>query len=325
MNIDRESISVKNQVPVTIVIVNWNAGLLLQDCITHLYQQTVKPDRIIVVDNASTDDSIANIKSFNSIEIISLEENTGFAKGNNIALEKISTPFVALVNPDAFPEPDWLEQLLASAARHLDAASIGSMQLKDDVKILDGVGDCYHISGLMWRSRHGKLIRPIDQQEKEIFSPCAAAALYRMDALRKVGFFEESFFCYCEDVDLGFRLRLAGYSSWYQPLARVKHLGSATTGGKHSNFSVYYGHRNLMWVYWRNLPLLLIIFSLPIHIAANVLAIITFTIKGQFSIIIRSKIDGVKGLRQVIRQRRDIQQNKNISVFSLLKHINFLR
>jgi GT2 family glycosyltransferase len=324
MNIDRK-FSSKKQVPVTIVIVNWNAGLLLQDCIAHLSQQTVTPDRIIVVDNASTDDSIANIKSFDSIEIISLKENTGFAKGNNIALEQISTPFVALVNPDAFPEPDWLEQLLISASKHPEAASFGSMQLKDNLKTIDGIGDCYHISGLMWRSRHGKPIRLIDQQEKEIFSPCAAAALYRMDALRRVGFFEESFFCYCEDIDLGFRLRLAGYSSWYQPLARVKHLGSATTGGKHSNFSVYYGHRNLIWVYWRNLPLLLLIFSLPIHISANILAIITFTIKGQFSIIIRSKIDGVKELGQVIRQRRDIQKNRNASIFSLLKYINFLR
>lgn len=310
---------------VTVIVVNWNAGSMLKICIEHLLRQTIKPEKILVVDNASSDGSISNIKPSRSVEIIYLSENTGFAKGNNIALKKISTPFVALLNPDAFPEPDWLEKLLACAVKHLDAASIGSLQLKDDLNIIDGLGDCYHISGLMWRSRHGKPIRPIDRQEKEIFSPCAAAALYRMDALRKVGFFEEGFFCYAEDVDLGFRLRLAGYSSWYQPLAIVKHLGSATTGGKHSNFSVYYGHRNLMWVYWRNLPLLLIILSLPIHIVANALAIIIFTIKGQFSIIIKSKIDGVKGLRQAIRQRRDIQQNRTASIFSLLKYINFLR
>lgn len=309
---------------VTVIVVNWNSGTMLKTCIEHLLKQSFKPEKIFVVDNASTDNSISEIKSFSSVEILYSTENTGFAKGNNLALKRTSTPFVALLNPDAFPEQDWLEQLVVSAEKHPTAASIGSMQLKNNTE-LDGIGDCYHISGMMWRSRYRKQLRPIDKQEKEIFSPCAAAALYRMDALKKVGFFEESFFCYCEDIDLGFRLRLAGYSSWYQPLARVKHLGSATTGGEHSNFSVYYGHRNLMWVYWRNLPLLLIILSLPIHIVANALAIIIFTIKGQFSIIIQSKIDGVKGLRQAIRQRRDIQQNRTASIFSLLKYINFLR
>lgn len=310
--------------PVTVIIVNWNAGLALQKCIEHLLQQTHSPELIYVVDNASTDDSLATIRNISCVEIIELDENVGFAKGNNIALKKVTTPYVALLNPDAFPEPQWLERLLESIESHPDAASIGSLQLMhDDQNKIDGVGDCYHISGLMWRKKHGKKIRNEDLYEKEIFSPCAAAALYRLDALLAVGAFEESFFCYCEDVDLGFRLRNSGYTSWYAPLAKVSHVGSMTSGGQDSDFAIYYGHRNLVWVYFRNMPLSLLLISLPLHIAANLLAIAFFSLRGRSSIIFKSKIDALRKLPEILKQRKKIQSQRIISPFKLLSSIHF--
>jgi GT2 family glycosyltransferase len=313
-----------NIAPVTIIVVNWNAGIVLQKCILHIQNQTVKPARVVIVDNASTDGSLDNLRDFEGVELMKLNHNFGFAKGNNLALETVITPYVALLNPDAFPEPNWLKNLLQSACEHPNAASIGSLQLMShETQMVDGIGDCYHISGMMWRSRYGKKLREIDLVEKEIFSPCAAAALYRMDALKNVGFFEESFFCYCEDVDLGFRLRLSGYESWYQPTAVVEHIGSVTSGGRHSSFAVYHGHRNLMWVYIRNLPASFIFLFMPLHLIITVLAFIKFAIRGQAGVIFRAKLDGLRSLHLVLSQRKIIQKTRSISLIKLLSILSY--
>ncbi len=313
-------------VPVTIIVVNWNAAAVLHKCISHIQDQTVTPARVVIVDNASTDASLDSIKNFCNIEIMRFDQNFGFAKGNNLALETVATPYVALLNPDAFPEPDWLENILQSAYDHPNAASIGSLQLMNQKsKIIDGIGDCYHVSGMMWRSRYGKKLRPVDLQERQIFSPCAAAALYRMDAIKKIGFFEESFFCYCEDVDLGFRLRLSGYESWYQPKAVVEHVGSVTSGGRHSNFAVYHGHRNLLWVYVRNLPAPFIYLFMPLHLIITMLALIKFSIRGQARVIIRAKFDAFKALPNVLSQRKFIQSEKRVSLVKLLSIFSYTK
>ncbi|MBM5570026.1 glycosyltransferase [Deefgea chitinilytica] len=310
---------------VSIIIVNWNAGKLLSECIEHLSRQTIKPKTIYVVDNASTDNSLDNIRNQYSIELIELTENTGFAKANNIALQKIDTTYVALLNPDAFPAPDWLKNLLEAAERHPEAASFGSLQLMDTVEPkIDGIGDCYHISGLAWRELHNHKYPIEPLLEKEIFSPCAAAALYRMDALRNVGEFEESFFCYMEDIDLGFRLRLAGYNSWFVPSAVVTHVGSATSGGKHSDFAVYHGHRNLVWVFIRNMPTPLLLLFLPVHIMLNIVTLLVFYTRRQY-IIGKSKRDAFFGIHIAFAQRRKIQKNRIASSWKILSLLRFLK
>lgn len=310
-------------IPISVIIVNWNAGTVLKKCVQHLLKQTLTPEVIYVVDNASTDNSLASVIGMDRIEIIALNKNEGFARANNIALKKITTPYVALLNPDAFPEPQWLENLLAAMTSHPSAASIGSLQLMDGFPgIVDGIGDCYHISGYMWRKKHGELITDNDLHEREIFSPCAAAALYRLDALVEVGGFEESFFCYCEDVDLGFRLRARGYTSWYAPSARVSHIGSMTSGGQDSDFAIYHGHRNLIWVYLRNMPFLLLLLSLPLHLAANFFAILFFLLKGRGKIILKAKFDALSKLGEILKQRKKIQSERRVSSIKLLSSIN---
>lgn len=296
---------------VTTIIVNFNSGDLLRDCLAHLERQTVRPNRIIVIDNASSDGSLAGASEFYNVTVCHMEENLGFARANNIAIRLVDTEFVALLNPDAFPEPDWLERLLGAAVENPNVAAFGSRQLCDnETQILDGIGDNYHISGLVWRERHGKRQRGADLLQKEIFSPCAAAVLYRREALIEIGGFDEDFFCYVEDVDVGFRLRLAGYRAIYVPNAVVRHIGSATTGGHRSNFSVYHGHRNLVWTYIKNMPSVLLWLSLPFHLALNVFTVALFSIRGQGRIILCAKRDALRGIRGAWCKRKWIQQNR---------------
>lgn len=239
----------------------------------------------------------------------------GFAGGNNHALAHCDTEFVALLNPDAFPEPGWLGSLLQAAAARADVAAFGSRQLQDSqCSILDGIGDTYVISGLVSRKRDGMLQEPRDLFSQEVFSPCAAAALYRRQAILRIGGFDADFFCYMEDVDLGFRLRLAGQKAMYVPDAVVRHIGSATTGGRRSDFSVYHGHRNLIWTYFKNMPGILLWLLLPLHVAANVIAIARYAAVGRWRIIVKAKLHAILGLREGWNKRRRIQAARNASV-----------
>lgn len=308
---------------VSVLIVNWNSGNLLTDCLRHLQSQTVLPERVFVVDNASTDGSGEIDDPSGWIKVLRMPENIGFATGNNRALDQCSTEFVALLNPDAFPEPEWIARMLEAARQYPDAATFGSRQVcHDNPNVLDGIGDTYHISGLAWRSGHGRMQTPKDFISREIFSPCAAAAMYRRAALESIGGFDEDFFCYAEDVDLGFRLRLTGHSARYVPEAVVRHVGSATSGGKHSDFAVYYGHRNIVWTYVKNMPGMLFFIFLPLHLLMNVFSVVIFSIRGQFRVILQAKWDALKGLPNVWRIRQKLQEKRAASIREIWQALN---
>ena len=299
----------------TVIIVNWNGGKFLQECLARLGRQTVPPACILVADNDSSDDSADCAERVPGVTVRRMGGNLGFAAANNRALQECETSLVALLNPDAFPEPDWLEHLLKAAQAHPQVASFGSRQMAHgSADRLDGIGDVYHISGLVWRGGHGRSLRPADEVSREIFSPCAGAALFRREALLEVGGFDEDFFCYVEDVDLGFRLRLAGYSSLSVPDAVVHHVGSALSGGHRSDFSVYHGHRNLVWTFVKNMPAVLFWLLLPVHFLLNFASLAYFCAHGQGLQIFRAKWDAVKGIPKMWAKRRAIHSRRRASL-----------
>jgi GT2 family glycosyltransferase len=303
---------------VSVVIVNWNGGAFLFKCLEHLLNQTLPPVRILIIDNGSSDTSIENIKRTSQLDVRLMGTNLGFAAANNRALLECDSDYIVLLNPDAFPDANWLECLLAAATLNPDVAAFSSLQLCDDnLKYVDGTGDSYHVSGLVWRNRHGALQSATDEVSQFIFSPCAAAALYRRQVLVDVGGFDEDFFCYVEDVDLGFRLRLAGHQAMYVHDAIVRHVGSASTGGQHSDFCVYHGHRNLVWAYVKNMPGILIWLLLPLHLLLNIVSIVYFSVIGRSQVILRAKIDAIKGLPKMWRKRQAIQNKRVASIYEI--------
>ncbi|HMW55709.1 MAG TPA: glycosyltransferase family 2 protein [Accumulibacter sp.] len=309
---------------VTVVVVNWNAGQLLRRCIEHLLRQTHSAQHIVVVDNGSNDGSADFLDATPDIELFRLGCNVGFASANNIAIQHCKTEFVALLNPDAFPEPDWLERLLAAAVNYPGATAFGSRLLRDgSATLLDGIGDAYHVSGLAWRLGCGQNLHPQDLRPRTIFAACAAAALYRHDALLRTGGFDEAYFCYFEDVDLGFRLRLDGGECRYVPDAVVHHIGSAITG-RTSDFSVYHGHRNLVWTFVKNMPGIWFWVLLPIHLLMNVLVLATYTALGRGACLYRAKRDAVRDLGRVWEQRRAVQAVRRVPARTVLAAMEVL-
>jgi len=318
----RVSMSASPSAPVTVIIVNFNGGEHLVRCLSCLADQDTPPERIVLVDNRSTDGSAAAAREWVArdgrlaarLEQIDSAVNAGFAAANNRAVEDSATEFVALLNPDAFPDRGWLTALLAAARQHPEAASFGSWQRLDGRSgLLDGVGDVYHISGVAWRDGHEKTRGDRYEPDGEIFSACAAAALYRRQAFLEVGGFDEDFFCYFEDVDLGFRLRLAGYAARLVAAAGVSHVSSASTGGRRSTFAVYHGHRNLVWCFVKNMPFPLVLLLLPGHIALLVYDLVLFTLRGCGAAVAAAQWHALVGLPKCLGKRRAVQATRRAS------------
>jgi GT2 family glycosyltransferase len=304
---------------VAVLIVNWNGAGLLRQCLETLEGQRRQPDHVVVVDNDSSDDSLrVAAKQLRHVELIQLDANRGFAAANNVAAGAARRfDGLALLNPDAFAEPGWLEALVEAADRHPAAAAFASqMVLVSDPRLLDGAGDTYHVSGRAWRIAHRAPRASVPQADSEVFAACAAAALYRREAFEEVGGFDERYFSYFEDVDLGFRLRLQGYGCVYVHRAVVQHVSSGVAGYR-SDFAVYHGERNAVWTFFKDMPAPLLFCYLPQHLALNLASLMYYPLRGQGGVALRAKLDAIRGLPAILRQRKLVQAARRTNAWAV--------
>jgi GT2 family glycosyltransferase len=300
---------------VGVIIVNWNSGDLLRRCVAAIAAQTRAPDRVIVVDNASGDGSLETAQqAYPDYEYIRNTDNTGFARANNQAVERCGDcDWICLLNPDAFAEPDWLANLLQAAAEHPDLSVFASLVLKSGGDTVDSAGDSFLASGIAVHRLAGHDAKdPVVTRACEVFAPCAAAAMYRREAFLRVGGFDESFFAYYEDVDLGFRLRLQGYRCGYVPGAVVRHVGAGTTGGEGNPLSNYYGQRNLILTYVKNMPGALFWRFLPRHLWAVLKGVGKGLVQGRGWLVLRATGAAVRRLPACLQRRREIQRSRRV-------------
>ena len=307
---------------VSIIIVTWNSRKYLLDCLDHLLTQTFDKFEIILVDNGSKDNTLDGLyEKYPPLElrIHELNSNLGFAAANNVGARLARGQWLALLNTDAFPEPAWLEHLLLAAEKHPEFSFFSSRQVRaGKPEFLDGTGDIYHASGLAWRRHYNLPTEKFGHQIAEVFSACGAAAFYRREDFLNAGGFDEEYFSYFEDVDLGFRLRLSGKRCLYIPHATIHHIGSASTG-KRSDFSVYYGYRNLIWTFFKDMPVPLLLIFLPLHIGTMLFFLIYLSLRGQANTIVQAMVDALRGLPNIVAKRKSIHQNRKTSSFDLVK------
>ena len=298
---------------VRVIVVNYNGGPLLQRCLRALASQTFEDFEVVVADNASTDGSLAGaITDDRRFRFVELHANLGFAAANNRGARDCTAPLIATLNPDAFAEPDWLEKLMAASRRHAGAVMFGSTQIDAaDAGKIDGSGDAFLAAGFAWRGNHGHAIGDLPP-EGECFSPCAAAALYRTDAFRDAGGFDERFFCYYEDVDLAFRLRLSGGRCIQVADAVVRHVGSGLTG-RRSDFVRFHSARNRVWLFVKNMPAPLLWPLLPAHLVLQVAILARAAVRGHFRPTWRGLAEALRDLSPVLRSRRQVQAGRRVS------------
>jgi GT2 family glycosyltransferase len=210
-----------------VVIPNWNGARWLPACLDSIAAQSLQPSEVIVVDNGSTDGSLELLRE-RGVRVLELGHNTGFAFAANRGIEAASAESVALVNTDVELAPDWLERM--TQALGAQAASVASkmLDLTDRTRVYDA-GDILRRDGVCeQRGRFGPDDGRYDEPS-DMFAACAGAALYRRDAVLGVGGFDERFFAYLEDVDLGLRLRLAGWTCRYEPAVAL-HASEGSSG-----------------------------------------------------------------------------------------------
>ncbi|MFH1907561.1 MAG: glycosyltransferase family 2 protein [Chloroflexota bacterium] len=306
---------------ISVILVTWNSAATLPRCLDCLAAQTLEDFEVVLVDNGSTDGCLDGVESRRAgltLRVERLDENRGFAASNNIGAHLARGRWLALLNSDAFPETDWLENLILAAENHPEFSFFASRQIQANApEFLDGAGDAYHISGLAWRRYASWPAAQFGLEPEEVFSPCAAAALYSRQAFLQVGGFDENFFSYHEDVDLGFRLRLQGFRCLYVPDAVVQHIGSATLGTQ-SDFALHHWQRNFIWSFIQNMPSALLWEALPAHLMANFIYQVNYTLRGRGGVLLRAKKDALRGLSRALRKRQEIQKTRKASSVELL-------
>jgi N-acetylglucosaminyl-diphospho-decaprenol L-rhamnosyltransferase len=311
----------KRQGPaITVAVVIYNSGPTLGACLQSLAAQTFRDFETLVIDNASPDPAdAATARALPWASLVENRENLGFAAAVNQAARLGRGRWLVLLNPDAYADDDWLAQLMAAAARRPDARSFTSRQLMaENPRVLDGLGDVMSGYGIPYR---GGFLRddPGDTPEGEVFSPCGASMMIDRELFLALGGFDEQFFCYCEDVDLGYRLQLAGEPTVLVPQAVIRHEGSASSGGRKSEFAVFHGTRNRFWVVYKDTPALLLPLVLPLHLLAVLYIAARRPNWPQIPTVWRAFLASLAGLPQVLRSRRGVQRGRKVSALTIAR------
>jgi GT2 family glycosyltransferase len=247
---------------VSAVVVNWNGGRMLEDCLASLFAQTWPALEVIVVDNGSTDGSAeAAARHGDRIRLLRNTSNEGFALANNQAFAVARGEWVFLLNNDAVAEPEAIAELMAFAAERPEVGMLACrVNRLEEPHVFDSAGLLIYPDGVC-RSRgwQEKDLGQYDRAE-EVLAPHGCACAYRRSMLDETGGFDASYFCYLEDLDLGMRGQLAGWKCWYVPTARIRHQKSATAGN-YSKFKAYHVERNRIWNAVKLLPRFILFMS----------------------------------------------------------------
>ena len=247
---------VKSNQPPVVVIPNLNGGDELLEAVASLTKQTLKP-HIIVVDNASTDESVSRLRiGYPHVELIQHTTNKGYAGGVNPGFQRaieLGANYVAPFNDDAVADSRWLELLVAASDAAPEVGAVTCKVLTADKKKLDSTADYFTKWGLPYPRGRGEAATTKYDALNDIFGASGAASLYRVAALKEVGLLDEDFFAYYEDVDLSFRLQLHGWKVAYVPKSEVyHHIG--LTSGRIKGFTTYQTMKNLPLLTFKNVP-----------------------------------------------------------------------
>lgn len=307
---------VATQPNILIVILNFNGWQETLKCVDAVLQQTYKNYHIYLIDNGSKDDSLKKLKRFENhpdITYVKNPVNDGFAGGVNIGIRhaiKHDYEYVALLNNDAIVAENWLEKLHKTLTT-TDASVATGLLLNGDGTKIESTGDSYSAWGLPFPRQRDEDIKNANDSEY-VFSGTAGASLYKTKLFRDIGLFDETFFAYFEDTDIGFRAQLAGHKAYYEKSALAYH-DHGTTSSKMPGFTVQQTFKNLPLFFWKDVP-----FAMIPHIGIRFYACFSLMyvralMRGQFKPATIGLLKGLLLLPHAFRERLWIQKNKRVS------------
>ena len=279
----------------SVVIPNYNGIRYLKNCLLSLQKCEGEDFEVIVVDNGSTDGSDLLPDSLKlNVRLIKLNENTGFAHAVNVGIREAKGEYVILLNNDTEVESRFVRKLTEALKKNRKAFSASAMMVDmNNREVLDGAGDYYCALGWAFAYGKGKKTEECDKGRK-IFSSCAGACIYDKAKLEITGLFDELHFAYLEDVDLGYRARIAGFDNIYEPAAVVYHAGSGFSGSRYNEFKIKLSSRNSVYLILKNMPLLQLIINLPFIVFGYLIKTLFFVLKGYGKVYLKGLLDGFK-------------------------------
>jgi hypothetical protein len=308
----------------SVIIPNWNGRELLGPCLAALYRQEYHDFETIVVDNGSTDGSENFVReNFPYVTIISFAENRGFSAAVNAGIAASKSRYIVLLNNDTLVQPLWLKELVSALDAHAEVGSAASKILFfSDPTTVNSAGDEFSWFGVAYQKRLSRGDADLFNTPTFVFSACAAAAIYRKELFEKIGLFDESFFAYHEDVDLGFRSQLAGYRCLFVPTAIVLHQHRATSSRMPSRW-FYLRERNKLFVLIKNLPANLMALCLPLLLIQELCSFFEAVWRGHLGAYLQARRDLWNYLPQMLRKRRLIQAGRTVDDVYLLSLMRF--
>jgi GT2 family glycosyltransferase len=312
---------------VSIVTLNWNGLAYLPACLAALVAQTYRNFELLIVENGSTDGSVAYLTDPalftrlgfgpDQVRVLHSPTNLGFSGGNNLAFAQAGSDYIATINNDTIANPDWLGQMVAAITPSNlkpQTSNLGmiaaALLFTSRPHTIAAAGLELHRDGLALERLAGRPYQPA-AAPYEVFGPTAGAALYSRQMLAELGGFDVRYFAYLEDVDLAWRARLRGWRCLYAPAAAVLHHYSAT-GVQGSPFKSYHLARNRIWTIAKNLPASLLRTWLPYIVRYEAMAVAYGLLKRDTALL-RGRLDALRDLGPMLAARRAIQRTRAIS------------
>jgi len=305
---------------ISVIIVNWNGKDYLPTCLRSLQSQTLQDFEVILIDNGSSDGSVEWVQThFPWVHVVTLPCNQGFCGANNRGIAEARGKYVVLLNNDTEADGKFLQSLFESIEAHPEAGFCATRMIRfHNRSQIDSCGIGLLPLGKGYAISAGRENQVSLGQERLVFGACAGAALYRRSMLDQIGGFDEDFFSHVEDTDLSWRAQLAGYCCIYVPGAIVYHIGGATSRQVRDDV-LFRIQRNKTWAYLKNMPLALLIFSLPFHILYSFYWLLRAAQNGQGLIVLRALAEVIRNRPHIMKKRQQIQKDRRLSSVALLQ------
>ena len=292
-------------IKISVIIPNYNGKQYLKKCVDSLFKQSVRSFEIVIVDDASTDNSAEDLEKvypqnsgFPIVRYLCHSENKGFAASVNDGIKAAVSDYVILLNNDTVADKEFVRSLWKDIRRAEDVFSVSAKMLNmHEPGKMDDAGDLFCAMGWAFSDARDKAAESFNRY-REVFSACGGAAIYRKDALIRLGGFDEAHFAYLEDVDLGYRAKWQGYRNIYSPKAVVLHAGSGSSGSRYNEFKLRLTVRNQVYLIYKNMPGWQIAFNFPLLLAGWMIKLVFFAKKGMGSAYIRAFMEGIRLCRE---------------------------
>ena len=286
-----------------VIVPNYNGKKFLKNCFESIKKQNNILE-VVIIDNGSDDGSVEFIKEeYPEFTLIENKKNLGFSKAVNQGIKVSSAEYCFLLNNDVELEIDCASKLLKCIEKDKNIFAVASkmVQFQDRDK-LDDVGDEYTVLGWTKKVGEGRSSK-LYSHEREIFSACAGAALYRRCIFNTIGYFDENFFAYMEDVDIGYRAKIYGFKSVYCSNAVVYHRVSATSGSRYNAFKIRLAARNNVYVPYKNMPWPQLLLNLLFLLIGFVIKYLFFVSKGYGNDYLNGLKEGLNSLDKIEKIR----------------------